>query len=156
MSMKKDELRPCPLCGSQPVLDEVKPHTHSEWLKKELPDLPDSHGECFVECWNCSCAVAAPTKKQAVALWNNRKGFVGVDDFTVMIFALRYAVNRLSYAPGLVCDYLRDKLPLLNSNQKEMLVKELKDKLKYRECADDIAEHYVKKLLAEVEKQDGK
>jgi len=145
--MDNEELKPC-ICGGQATLIEVAPHTHPNWLKKMCPDLPDCKGECFVECTKCSRALSAETKAVAVKMWNFRP--VVPEDFTVMVFALRYAVNRHSYAPGLICDYLRRKLPHLSKQQKEQLEKELEDRLKYQECADDIAEYYVKKLQADL------
>lgn len=151
-----DLLRPCPFCGGPATIITVKPHTHSDWLKQACPDLPDSKGECFIECRNCSCAIAEKSKRKAIKAWNARAGAVGVDEFTVMAFALRYAITRLTYAPHLVTSYIISKLSNLNDDQLRMLRKECEDKFTYEECADDIAEHYVRKLLEEVKKVYGK
>ena len=154
--MKKPEIKPFPcLCGNQPVIDEVKPHTHSDWLKQACPDFPDGHGECFIECWNCSRAVTAPTREKALELWNQMCG-ISHFDLTVMVFALRYAISRHSYAPSLVCEYIKEKLPRMTDGQREQLQRELEEKLKYKECADNIAEYHTKDLLTEVKKLNGK
>ena len=72
--MAKIELKPCPFCGRSDylTLEVVEPHTHSDWLKSEIPDLPDCTGECFIECWYCSASISGQTKEQAIARWNRR------------------------------------------------------------------------------------
>jgi hypothetical protein len=70
--MAENELKPCPLCGNKNILLEViEPHTHSEWLKEQIP-IPDCEGECFIECGKCSCAVNGKTKEEAITRWNRR------------------------------------------------------------------------------------
>lgn len=71
--MAESELKPCPLCGNDNIaLEVIEPHTHSKWLKEQIPDMPDCEGECFIECFECSCAVNGQTKEQAIARWNRR------------------------------------------------------------------------------------
>ena len=62
-----EKLRPCPFCGGEAYMIEVEPHTH-----KIAIWVPDSVGECFIECTNCTCAMSANTKEEAVAAWNRR------------------------------------------------------------------------------------
>lgn len=46
-------------------------------------------------------------------------------DFTIMMFSLRYALGRCSYAPAFVCDYLNAKIPVMNKTQMERVIQEL-------------------------------
>lgn len=67
------ELKPCPFCGNRDITIEViKPHKHSDWLIKEIPELPDCPGECFIECGKCTCAICAETEEKAIEAWNRR------------------------------------------------------------------------------------
>lgn len=50
----------------------IEPHTHSDWLKESIPDLPDCNGEAFIFCSKCSAAITGETKEQAIARWNRR------------------------------------------------------------------------------------
>ncbi|MGN1130863.1 MAG: Lar family restriction alleviation protein [Ruminococcus sp.] len=59
------ELKPCPFCGSIPIINEIPPHKHF------LVDMPDYEGACFVEC-SCSCAITADTREEAIEKWNRR------------------------------------------------------------------------------------
>lgn len=69
------------------------------------------------------------------------------DDITIMVFAYRYAVGRMTYAPGLVCDYIADKIPEMSNQQVEEVLDEVKKTLKYGDYADDIALNEVNKLF---------
>ena len=62
-----DKLKPCPFCGGEAYIIEVEPHTH-----KIAIWVPDSVGECFIECTNCTRAMSANTKDEAIAAWNRR------------------------------------------------------------------------------------
>ena len=61
----KNELKPCPFCGSEPIINEIPPHKHY------FVDLPDYEGGCFIEC-KCSCAISAKNRKEAIEKWNRR------------------------------------------------------------------------------------
>lgn len=67
-----EELKPCPFCGGQSYIEIIPPHTHSEWLKKELPDLPDCEGFAYAWCRECSASVPANNKEEAIKAWNRR------------------------------------------------------------------------------------
>ena len=69
-------------------------------------------------------------------------------DLTVTIFALRYAANRLSYAPGLVCDYIIGRIPQMDEQQREQMQKEVETIIRYHEYADNIALMDLMKLQA--------
>ncbi|WP_027406179.1 Lar family restriction alleviation protein [Anaerovibrio sp. RM50] len=66
------ELKPCPFCGAKALIDIIPAHRHSEWLRKQIPDLPDCEGEAFVECTGCTAMVAGDTPEKAIAEWNRR------------------------------------------------------------------------------------
>ena len=65
-------LDPCPFCGKEPHIEVVEPHTHSAWLKTQIPDLPDCEGEAFVICENCSAAISGKTETEVIEKWNHR------------------------------------------------------------------------------------
>ena len=69
------------------------------------------------------------------------------DDVTIMVFAYRYAVGRMTYAPGLVCDYIAGKIPEMSDRQIEDLIDEVKKTIQYQDYADDIALNEVNKLF---------
>jgi len=52
--------------------------------------------------------------------WHKEYHPVGIshDELTVLAFALRYAAPRRTYAPRLVCDYTKTKLPLMTEEQR--------------------------------------
>ncbi len=68
------------------------------------------------------------------------------DDITIMVFAYRYAVGRMTYAPGLVCDYIASKVSEMTDQQIEEVKDEVERTLKYGDYADDIALNEVNKL----------
>ena len=74
-------------------------------------------------------------------------------EFTVLIFALRYAANRLSYAPGLVRDYAVSQIPRMSSEQRESLVREIEKLIRYQEYADDIAYAELMKLKQALQRE---
>ncbi|MBR2215981.1 MAG: hypothetical protein IJ849_09515 [Selenomonadaceae bacterium] len=67
-------------------------------------------------------------------------------EMTVLVFALRYAVGRRTYAPALVCDFLKDRLSDMTDDQKQSLAAELDLMLKYGYCIDDLSEGAVNGL----------
>lgn len=69
------------------------------------------------------------------------------DDLDVMVFALRYAVRRKTYAPYIVCKYIRDKVPQMSFNQREQLIWELRNMGMEQEFIDDIAANEAHDLL---------
>jgi len=69
---KEADLKPCPFCGSEAYLYIIPPHTHSDFVKKFCPDLPDCKGEAFVECTGCTAAMIGSTAEQVSKEWNRR------------------------------------------------------------------------------------
>lgn len=65
--MKEKELKPCPFCGGEAIINEVPPHKH-----KLFPNIPECKGETFIECTKCTCAISADTTEDAVNDWNRR------------------------------------------------------------------------------------
>lgn len=62
-----EELKPCPFCGGEAYIVEVKPHSHII-----ATFMADYEGGAFVECSDCTCAIAADTKAEAIEAWNRR------------------------------------------------------------------------------------
>ena len=73
------------------------------------------------------------------------KVLISHDELTVMIFAYRYGVERLTYAPCLVCDYIIANMPRMTSIQRDMVYQEVCQTLEYKWYADDIAKEAVEK-----------
>lgn len=73
------------------------------------------------------------------------------NDIVVMMFAYRYAIGRQTYAPGLVCDYIADKIPEMSQDQKELVMFEVQNSLKHEEYADDIAKDHMEQLLSRLQ-----
>jgi len=64
------ELKPCPFCGGEAIMDYIEPHTHSERLAKIMPDYKGGH---FIECTGCTCALSLGNDRNAaIAAWNRR------------------------------------------------------------------------------------
>lgn len=69
------------------------------------------------------------------------------DEVTVLVFALRYALPRKTYAPKLVTDYIVEQIPRMTKEQREELAAELyrlKDEYADRyaeECANNLSWH---------------
>jgi hypothetical protein len=68
---QREELKPCPFCGSPAHIDEQPPHSHSGPLAGFMPDYP---GSFTVECMGAGCNTGqiADTHAGAVAMWNRR------------------------------------------------------------------------------------
>lgn len=62
-----EELKPCPFCGGEAIINEIPPHTHYI-----ATFMPDCKGECFVECSKCSCMIGEDTRDKAINAWNRR------------------------------------------------------------------------------------
>lgn len=67
-----NELKACPFCGGDAYIEIIPPHTHSQWLKEQLPDLPDCKGEAFVFCRECTAAISGDTTRIVIERWNKR------------------------------------------------------------------------------------
>lgn len=63
------ELKDCPFCGEQPLLNHIEPHTHHLHFSGE-PLMPDHAGSWTIEC--CSIGLIMDTKEEAVTAWNRR------------------------------------------------------------------------------------
>ena len=61
------ELKPCPFCGGEAVIEIVEPHSHIL-----ATFMPNYGGGAFIECQKCTCAISAETKEEAVEAWNRR------------------------------------------------------------------------------------
>ena len=62
-----EELKHCPFCGGEAVIEIVEPHSHI--LSTFMPDYG---GGAFIECKKCTCAISAETKEEAIEAWNRR------------------------------------------------------------------------------------
>lgn len=66
--MTNEDLKPCPFCGAEPLMQEHEPHTHSVGL-----GLPDHPGSFTIECpTDGCCGLIADAKTEAIAAWNRR------------------------------------------------------------------------------------
>jgi len=65
-----EELRPCPFCGAEPLLQEIAPHTHN--IKFGDWKMPDHHGSWTIECPACECGMIADTQEKVTSSWNRR------------------------------------------------------------------------------------
>ena len=63
------ELKPCPFCGGEAIINEIEPHTHVF-----ATFMPDYGGSTFIECTGCTYAISGQTKDEAIAAWNRRVG----------------------------------------------------------------------------------
>lgn len=65
--MSKEELKPCPFCGSKVTVQVIPPHTHklTKWI-------PDCNGKVIIEC-KCGCSIMRDTEEEAIIHWNTRK-----------------------------------------------------------------------------------
>lgn len=44
---------------------------------------------------------------------------------TVLLFAVRYAIGRMSYAPAMVADTIRENINVLTDNDLDLILKEI-------------------------------
>ena len=59
-------LKPCPFCGSAPIVDYIPPHDHF------IVDLPRYEGAGVVECPVCEVGMMARTLEAVIEKWNRR------------------------------------------------------------------------------------
>lgn len=69
MTNIKTVLKPCPFCGTEPILTEIPPHSHKSGIANFMPDHP---GSFTVECPKCSCGMIDTNKDSVVRTWNTR------------------------------------------------------------------------------------
>lgn len=67
---------------------------------------------------------------------------IAYDEMAVLVFALRYAADRHTYAPGLVCDYIKKQLPRMSAEQ----IKQLREEIPTLTIADCHAEEDINGL----------
>lgn len=63
---QKTELKPCPFCGAEAVINTIEPHSHI------FAPMPDYEGGTFIECTGCTCVISGGTRQEAVEAWNRR------------------------------------------------------------------------------------
>jgi hypothetical protein len=89
-----NNLRACPFCGADPILNEIAAHSHSGALKALIPDIPDHAGSWTIECPTEGCAgMIADSLDQVTGAWNRRQPDAGVvltDERIEEIFAQHY------------------------------------------------------------------
>lgn len=61
------ELKPCPFCGEEAVIQWIEPHTHTV-----TTFIPDYEGGAFIECTGCTAAISGKTKQETITAWNTR------------------------------------------------------------------------------------
>lgn len=65
----RKELKPCPFCGGEAMIEIGEPHTH-----EIATFMPDSAGYVMISCSKCSCATMFDGQDvdNAIAAWNSR------------------------------------------------------------------------------------
>lgn len=61
------ELKPCPFCGGEAVINVIEPHEHV------VVNLPPYPGGAFIECTGCTCAMSGQSEEEVIEAWNTRK-----------------------------------------------------------------------------------
>ena len=65
-----EELKACPFCGGEPLIQEHPAHSHSlqigEWK------MPDHPGSWTIECVKCNCGMIDESCDAALRAWNTR------------------------------------------------------------------------------------
>lgn len=61
------ELKPCPFCGGEAVINVIEPHEHV------VVNLPPYPGGAFIECTGCTCAMSGQSEEEVIKAWNTRK-----------------------------------------------------------------------------------
>ena len=62
-----EELKPCPFCGGEAVINVIEPHEHV------VVNLPPYPGGAFIECTGCTCAMSGQSEEEVIEAWNTRK-----------------------------------------------------------------------------------
>jgi len=65
-----NELKPCPFCGDDVEVYEIKPHKHITPLADFMPDF---EGAYYIECFKCDFYMADSQKSDLTNKWNRRK-----------------------------------------------------------------------------------
>ena len=63
------ELKPCPFCGGEPILNHIEPHSHHLTFDGK-PLMPDYPGSWTIEC--CDVGMIKDTREEVVTAWNRR------------------------------------------------------------------------------------
>lgn len=66
----KEQLKPCPFCGGEPILNHIEPHTHFMQFNGE-PLMPDYPGSWTIEC--CDVGMIKDTREEVETAWNSRE-----------------------------------------------------------------------------------
>lgn len=64
--MKNSDMKPCPFCGTKPIVYEIEPHEHS------IVGLPKFGGAYVVECPLCNAGFTGETLEDVLCAWNRR------------------------------------------------------------------------------------
>lgn len=64
-----DKLKPCPFCGGEAIMYTIEAHGHAI-----ATFMPDYGGGTFIECTECTCAIAEESEDTAIEAWNRRAG----------------------------------------------------------------------------------
>lgn len=64
-----EPLKPCPFCGSEPIIQDIEPHAHGLVIAGER--MPDHPGSSVIEC-RCGCGLIDDDRASVIAHWNRR------------------------------------------------------------------------------------
>lgn len=64
-----EPLKPCPFCGSEPIIQDIEPHAHGLVIAGER--MPDHPGSSAIEC-RCGCGLIDDDRASVIAHWNRR------------------------------------------------------------------------------------
>ena len=100
--------------------------------------------------YNHACKIFSCEKCKA--WWHKEYHPVGIshDELTVLAFALRYAAPRHTYAPRLVCDYIKTKLPLMTEEQRLSIRDEVVTE--NMGFVDELSAQALQELMEEIDK----
>ena len=68
------------------------------------------------------------------------------DELDVMVFALRYAIGRFTYAPSIVCQYIASQLSRMDGYQLDDILGEVEHMIQHHAYANDRAFDDILKL----------
>lgn len=63
------QLKPCPFCGENPMIDDIEPHEHLIVFDGEK--MPDHLGSTVIEC-GCGAGLIDDTRLKVIERWNTR------------------------------------------------------------------------------------